>query len=220
MHAKHLRETLCALLIGDGSIYKNSSRTVYFNLAHSVRQKDYLIWKVELLRKVLADKGVTPKLSVRGYYATAAGRKYLSYRSSFCWTKFLPSFYKKAYRGRKDYGWLLSQMHSDLHLALWMFDDGNEDRSYQKSRVDGHRIPRNPRFRLSIYEFTEGQANLAVKWFEYHFSITPRISRQKQGPVLRFSVRDSKKLFELIKPYSDQLESMRYKFRWSYDSPK
>lgn len=225
MNGQELRKLLCSMLIGDASMsmsggYKGNNKCTYFSFTHSIKQEDYCKWKESLINNFFVDHNIDKRMKFRYYDAVCKEKKYPAIQCYLGWKKF-ETLLRKAYSSngnKKNFCYLLGEADLDLHLAIWIGDDGNEDRSYTKSKTNKEiRYPRSPRYRLSIYSFTDGEANLAVKWFEYRFNMTPAISKQKAGPVLRFTVRDSKKLFDIIRPYFSQIPSMKYKFRWSFE---
>lgn len=213
------------MLIGDASLcmsggHKGRNKCTYFSFSHSTKQEDYCRWKASLINDFFVSRSIEKRMNVRYYDAVCKEKKYPAIQCYLGWNKF-ESLFKRTYSSfgnKKNFSYLFSEVDSDLHLAIWIGDDGNEDRSFTKSKVNKKiRYPRSPRYRISIYSFTDGEANLAVKWFEWKFKMTPTISRQKAGPVLRFTVRDSKKLFDVIHPYFSQIPSMKHKFRWSFE---
>lgn len=224
MHGRILREITCACLVGDGSLTKNKKKQVRFRISHSRNQRDFCKWKMSLFKSFFEDHKIEKKLELKDEFQTVGYLKYkypVSY-FHFSWQKFLPTLYDKAYPYYKDraksYEYLLTQIYSPLHLAIWMGDDGNEDRGYSRSRTDKtKKYRRSPRYRLSVYSLTEGELNLVNEWFNRYFEVNPRIIHEKRGPILRFKVRESEVLFKLMYPYFSSLSSMRHKFRWSFE---
>lgn len=229
MHGKELRELICAMLLGDGSLSdggrNRKDKRVLFRVSHNSKQRDYCEWKMSLINDFFQRHNIDKRLVIsdRIQKVRYLDRKYYVSDFNLVWSKLLPTIYDKCYPLKhgyrhKSYKYLLDQTHSPLHLAIWMGDDGNEDRSYSRSRVDGHKIPRSPRYRLAICSMTEGEINLTLEWFYRHFRLTPRVHyiKGKKYPILRFTVKQSNLIFNKIKPYICDIPSMRYKFRWSF----
>lgn len=202
-------------------------KSVLFKVSHTRKQRDYCDWKMSLFNEFFKLHRIDKRLTLfdRLQKVSYLDHPYPVSSFEFRWQKFLPALYDKCYpyykQRRKDYGYLLSQIYSPLHLAMWMGDDGNEDRSYCRSKVDRRKMPRSPRYRLAVCSFTEGEINLAYEWFNRHFNLTPRASyRNLKGdrryPILRFTVAQSRIIHKLTYPYFSQIPSMKYKFRWSF----
>lgn len=225
MHGRELLELMCGMLLGDGSMYpsagyKGQNKAVYFSITHAIKQEDYLIWKLDLINQFFKNHKIDKEIKPQYFQAKCNDRFFPSVRFATAWKKFFPLVYKRVYNksGGKNFEYLLSRVYSDFHLALWVMDDGNEDRSYTKSKIDKNiKFKRTPRYRIAVQGLTEGELNLAVQWFQSKFQITPRISPQWNGPIFRFTVRDSEKIFNRILPYISQLPSMRHKFIWSFE---
>lgn len=230
MHGKELRELICACLLGDGSLTKNKRKQVYFQMTHKRAQKDFLEWKVGLVNSFLVQHNIDNRMHIHDYEQKVnfLNHPYPVTQSSLSWQKFLPALYENCYpyfRHRsKNFEYLLAQTYSPLHLAIWFGDDGNEDRGYTKNKNSpnaGKIWKRSPRYRLAVCSLTHGEINLVCNWLNHKFGLNPRICYEKRKnnryPILRFTVKDSERIFQLIAPYFSQIESMRYKFRWSFE---
>lgn len=111
---------------------------------------------------------------------------------------------------KKTLQWLLDQIYNDLHLFVWVADDGCEMWNGKA----------NPSYRLHINNFTEGEAKIAQQWFKVKYGIEPRITMWKGGsgnlsPVLMFRVKEAQVIWNRISPYVMQIDSMKHKFRGS-----
>lgn len=218
MNTRELRELLCAMIIGDGSLYKhNSGYSTYFTISHSVKQEDYLLWKSFLINNIFEKKQLKTKCSILYGSNKCKDKFYPVVRATFG-SKLLTPLYTNIYsKGRKDISYLLTQMTTDLATAIWFFDDGSEDRSYTPSRKDKTiKHKRSPRYSLHTYGFSEGELNLSIEWFNTMYNLKPRKVFTKQGTRLHFNVDQSEQLFYVLKPYLN-LKSMQHKFRWSID---
>ena len=220
MHKKEIRELLCAMLIGDGYLRISDSpghTSGAFWIEHSQDQEDYLLWKKDQIDSIFKQKGLDKRCRVYSRSRLDKRTQKTYHTSSIClnWRKYFKHLYKWAYKVNptsKDIEYLLSQLTTDKHLAIWFMDDVSESRTRSK-HINGDAYYKNPYFRLAIQGYTMGQANLAKQWFNSRYRVDPNITMQRSGPILQFSVKDSRLLFPKIRPYVVQFESMRKKFR-------
>jgi hypothetical protein len=237
------------MLLGDGCLHnsgvqrkkigiysrKHKEKTlkkddVFFCMNHGSQQRDYAIWKSELINNIFREKNLPKRctFSTSKKFDKKYNKTYIGIYVKFRWADYLRHLRKwthKEIKGkeRKNVEYLLSQMTKDIHTAIWFMDDGNEKRKQRKS-VTGKKLGwDNPYYRLCTYSFTKGQNQLIKEWFERIYKVSPNIkeeNRKKRGEncyILYFSVSDSKKLFQVLYPYFMQTESMRNKFWLSFE---
>lgn len=229
------------MLLGDGCLYSAKARElskkhkhptlklpdVFFAYTHSHKQEDYALWKAELINSIFREKNLLKRCTVSRTKKTDKNteKTYFGVYVKFRWAKYFRHLRKWTHRVdkgevRKDIKYLLSQICSDLHTAIWFMDDGNEKRD-KKKRKFGYRYD-NPYYRLFTYSFTAGEQKLIQQWFEKKYDVKPRILRdtkRRNGKqyYLTFSPEDSKKLFDRLSKYFTQIESMKHKFRLSFE---
>jgi hypothetical protein len=221
MHKKELRELLCAMLLGDASMYINNTArhtSGSFWIEHSSKQEDYLLWKAFLIDSIFEKKSLNRRCRIyrRDRIDKRTGNTYHSILLCLNWKSYFSFLHKKAYRYKdgkihKNLEFLLNSVSSDKHLAIWMMDDSSESKAKAK-HVDGDVYYKNPYFRLAAYCFTDGECQLIKEWFNRKYKVNPSINQYKHGPVLQFNVADTKKLFPHIRPYIVQFDSMKKKF--------
>jgi len=216
VHKQEIRELICSMLLGDGYLYEKNGT---FGIEHSQNQTDYLLWKKTQIDTFFLKKKINRecKYYKRERLDTRTQKTYKSNSILLFWAIYIRFLYKKAYyikdnKLHKNVEWLLRNISSDKHIAIWFMDDGSESRSKAK-HITGEVYFKNPYFRLAAYSFTLGECQLIKQWFTSKYKITPSINMYKHGPILQFSVADSKKLFPHIRPYIVQTESMKTKFR-------
>lgn len=226
MHKAELRKLICSMLLGDGSIQKNNNSksnpkhkdTYWFSFGHSMKQADYAKWKKSLLDEFFRKKGVTRKSSWKESipnYSKRTNKTYYSCRYRLYWPKYFRIFRNWVYRidGTKRAKFLLNQIDSDKHLAIWFLDDGSEE-SHLNSHKDGSKYRTNPRLMLHICSFTIDDANLIKDWFREKYNVEPRIVFTTTGlPRLRITANDSRKLFPKIAVYVKQTDTGKRKFK-------
>lgn len=227
MNKRELRQLLCAMLLGDGCIVRETKTAApQFTMHHSIKQKEYALWKAEQIDKIFKKKRLTRRCCVNeGKTKDSKGKYHGTINIRLSWAKYmrlLRSKVYKSYKGTtiKNVEFLLKQCSGPKHLAIWFMDDGSEYRQ-KKKHVDGTRYIGNPILYLHTCSFTDGQVNLIIEWFKQHYGITPRITRtsKKQGsrPRLRFRTNDSRKIFNIIRPYLTQFDTMKHKFRSCFE---
>jgi len=168
-------------LLGDG--YMRCKTNAHLQITHSISQKDYVDWKYHQLTNFV----LTPPKSYKGN-----GRR-IGYRF---FTRSLPPFtrfYKRFYKARKKF--IPKDVRiTPLTLTVWYMDDGSKSRrsSYLNTQY----------FSLS------DQRYLASVLYET-FGLQTCLDKDKKYFRLRFSVEDTKKLINIIKPFV--LPSLQYK---------
>lgn len=220
MHKAELRKLLCAMLLGDGTIQSNNNDSYWFAFHHSMKQVEWARWKRAQIDLFFEKKKVKRKSSFKEsipQHNKKTGRTYYSCRYRLFWSKYLRIFRKWVYRSdrTKRVKFLLNQIDSDKHLAIWFMDDGSEERNVN-THVDGSKYITNPRLMLHVCDYTEADAKFMVQWFRDSYGVEPRIvyTARKQGrrPRLRFLAKDSRLLFSKMAVYVKQTEFGKSKF--------
>lgn len=220
MHKQEIRELICSMLLGDGYLRISETKghtSGSFWIEHSQAQYDYLIWKKALIDKAFSNKNLSRECKLYKRERLDKRTSKIYYSCSLClnWRNYLSFIHMKAYKHNnkgKNVEWLLSNISSDKHFAIWFMDDGSESRTKAK-HITGEIYFKNPYFRLAGYSFTLGECQLIKQRFEQQYRVSPSINTYKHGPILQFSVADSRKLFPHFRPYIVQIESMKLKFR-------
>lgn len=219
MHRREFRELICSMLLGDGSVYVSGTpghTGATFWMEHSRAQEDYILWKKHQIEECLRKRGLDRQCRVhhRDRKDRRTGRTYSSVLVGLHWKRYLSILRRKVYtiESQKRVEFLLKQISTPKSLAIWFMDDGSESRTKAK-HIDGAVYYKNPYFRLATQSFTLGENELIRQWFKSNHGVEPNITLQRSGPILQFSVKDTRYLFPLIRPYVIQMESMRRKFR-------
>jgi hypothetical protein len=184
------RDLFIGSLLGDASIRKRD-KTSCFRISHSVKQKEYLEWKSNLLKKfgVSEFNEVKRTINKRAVhminFATETHHIFNYYRNLF---------YKN---GRKVVTREILNQLTPRGLAIWICDDGSYDNK-QRYIV------------LCTNAFTLEEHKLMKEFFSETFGLNPTIGfRDGKYYYLRFKKEDSKLLIEIIRPFI--IESMIYK---------
>jgi hypothetical protein len=184
-------------VFGDGSLRNGNAINFYFEEGHSIKQKDYLEWKIKFLKIFNA------KLKKRVSKNYKLNR---SYKQIFLKTSCFPTltkFYNIFYPNNKktipiD---VLNQLN-ELGLAVWYLDDG-------------HVTTPESLITLSTDGYTYKENTLIQKFFKEKWNICPKIGKRNgKYHYLLFNARDSKKLLSIFKRVFEEHnvpESMFYK---------
>lgn len=174
------KQVLFGSLLGDCSLI-SSGKNCYYEETHSIRQKDYLIWKNNFLKIF---NGYT-KFKV--YKSSKSSKMYKSFLLKTLSFPILYNYYKEFYQhGRKVINKNILDQLRELGLTIWYLDDG-------------HVTPEGL-IRFSTDGYTYEEHLLIKKWFEEKWSVFPRIGkRNRKYYYLLFNKRDSNRLLEIFK---------------------
>ncbi len=179
------KQLIFGSLLGDGSIVKGKEdKNCRFSEAHSIKQKEYLLFKYEKLKpysgkfiEYLGKYGAECKFSAKAHPIFNSFRK---------------MFYDET--GRKVIKFsTLKQITSPLALAIWFGDDGSND---------------TWDCRLATASYSIEEIKRLIKWLTVTFGIKSFL--HKHGKYWYMSIRrDKPKFIKLIKPYLPKV--MHYK---------
>lgn len=147
--------------------------------AHCKEQEAYLFWKINSLKSL-------------SFYTRKSKDEatHFASRTFPCLNEYFLLFYRKGIKIVNSF--ILNKIES-LALAVWYMDDG----SYNKTGKNSS---------LYTNSFTFEENTLIKNWFEQKWNISPKISNVKKENreikyYLRFNVRDTRNLIEIIRPY-------------------
>jgi hypothetical protein len=211
MLRKDLRSMVLSLCIGDGCLFyhkRGAKRYGGFSVEHGIKQKDYLQWKADLLSKITGRK-VKCRVSKNGN----------AIQLSVCMKRFA-AWRKWLYpNGKKDISRILKYIDNpEFCLAVWLMDDGYVEPSISKL-ADGSKKLYGARFRIFSCETPVEKQPELIKWLEDNLGITAKVHFMKRNykdendPFLKINQQDSLKIWEKIREFVLQFDSMKYKFR-------
>lgn len=120
------KQFLLGNIMGDGYIYRSTEGSKYrMNLAHSLKQKEYFLFKYEELKDLIkSDYKESCKLDKR------TGKEYCEIRFQTRVNDIYTDLYKKWYRdGKKIMTKDLLEECGEIALAIKYFDDGSKTKS-------------------------------------------------------------------------------------------
>lgn len=206
--SKEQKSLLIALLIGDGTISSN----YVFKLSHSILQKQYLEWKVNLLNKYkIKNNGIKEYVSTCGYNI---GKTVLYSQMSTNST--IKALRRSVYSPKKNITRKLLEWLNPLGLAIWYMDDGciNINTSKQRSSIQ-HTI--------KIATCTNiNTTNIIIDYFKEKQGINFRPFKEGKNTfsIATSTEFDCENFIEIIKQYVLEVPSLLYKIRNNYTKEK
>lgn len=199
--SKKQKSLLIGLLIGDGTISSN----YVFKLSHSIEQKEYLEWKVNLLNKLgIKNNGIKKYISTCGYNIE---KEVLYSQMSVIPT--IKALRKTVYIPKKTITRKLLNWLTPLEIAIWYMDDGhiNVNTSKQRSSIQ-HTI----KIATCVDEPT---IEMIIQYFLDVWNIKFRKfpEGKETFSLASSSEEDCSKFINLVKPFVEQVPSMLYKIR-------
>lgn len=202
--SKEQKRLLIALLIGDGTISNN----YVFKLSHSIEQKEYLEWKVNLLDRFgIKNNGIKEYISSCGYNY---GKRVLYSQMSLHST--IKALRRSVYIPKKTFTRKLLNWLDELGLAIWFMDDGFININESEQRHGS--IQRNIRISTCVDEQT---CNMMINYFKERWNVEfrPFLEKSRLYSLATRTNNDTDKFIEIVKPYVEQVPSLLYKIRKS-----
>jgi len=177
-------------LMGDASIRQREKNSC-FRVAHSVKQKEYIEWKLNIIKDFRISEYTERSRIVN---KRKVDMIYLSTKTHPIFNYYRRLFYAA---GRKNITKEILEQLNPRSLAIWACDDG----SYENKQ--GYII-------LCTNSYTLEEHKLMKEFFKERFDLDPTIGfRDGKYYYLRFKQNDTKKLIKIIKPFIPK--SMLYK---------
>lgn len=185
-------QVLLGIIIGDGCLVKRYKKGgTYIQICHSEKQKDYLEWKIKLLRDFGINFGKPYEVSRQNtiFYRSKTYQEFNEY-------------YQMFYRGRKKIiRRKVLNLFQPIALAIWVQDDGSMCKE-------------NNMIRLHTECFSEREQEMICKYFATVWHITVRVnwvSKKRNLRCILFGVNGTRKLITIIKSFIHP--SMEYKIK-------
>ena len=191
---KEQKAILIGVILGDAYLQRTGERNARLRLEHSIKQKDYLLWKVNKFPQLFQGQ---PKYIQRQHPISGGIYQYCRHQSNATpelgkWRlRFYQDNKKKIPKNLKDY------LKDPLSLAVWYMDDGYY---YNRDKVSY----------LYLGRVTKMDAETAKDAIQNNFGILSKVlDKKKKGFALYFFPRETQKLHELLKKYI--IPSLNYK---------
>jgi hypothetical protein len=190
------KNILIGAILGDAHVRK-MKRWSRVEFVHSERQKDYIFWKYEKLKRWCGAKPYLVKTIDRRY-----GKIYYQWRFSSRAHLIFDELRKLFYRGKtkivpENIAYILK---NPLSLAVWFMDDGGR---------------RNDCYGLFIntLSFTRQEQELLRECLKKNFGIESRIHWVTDGFRLYIPSSSAKRFCEIVSPHI--IDSLRYKLSYN-----
>lgn len=192
--SKIQRQFLVGAIMGDGFLQQTGRLNARLRLEHSIKQKEYIFWKYEMLKNLMQSE---PKLIKR--FNPIWKKTYAYYRCQSHSNPYLGKLRRLFYKDSckiipENIAELLS---SPFSLAIWYMDDGYLYQRDKSAYIYLSRYPREEILRLK-------------EALEKNFQLNPKITLKKQKyHCFYFDVDETKKLINIIQAHI--IPSLRYK---------
>jgi hypothetical protein len=202
---------IAGMILGDGCVYiQKAGKNACFKLQHGPKQKDYLLYKAEILKELtevrLGETKPNGKKNPNVNY-TAETRVHPLY------TRIREIVYPK---GKRTVNKIILSWLNEQGLAIWYMDDGSLIKSYRLNK-GGNRIIYRRELFLNTCAFNLEEHQLLQTFFLERFGIKfdIKLTSKKSGFYrLRAGALEANKFIEIVKPYI--VPSMEYKIDMQY----
>lgn len=191
---KQQKSVVIGSILGDGFLQKTGKNNARLRLEHGLKQKEYLIWKCQILANFFQSKPMFLERKNPIFDKTYQYIRAQSY-SGPEFGKLYRLFYKN---GRKIIPNQIQKLLKDpLALAVWFMDDG-------------YYYPRDKMSYIYLPKYDQGSLKNLLLVLSENFNLSPKLKIKKRGEyVLVFSVFETEKLLQLIRGFL--IPSMVYK---------
>jgi len=173
-------------LLGDGNLFLKDGKYVSYNEMHSLNQKDYLLWKMRLMSKILNFAG-SPYIFNK--YDKRTKKEYSTIKINSSDSKKLKKYYNFFYKkGIKIVPRELLYKLDGLGLAIWYQDDGTY---YYGS------------YRCSIAtdNFDYNEHILIKKFLKDKFDLKCEIYKKAEKFYISFTRKNTDIFLRIVEPY-------------------
>ena len=206
---KESRNLLIGMLLGDGTICSNN----VYKLCHSIKQEDYLKWKIKLLNENgIRNNGLK-------YYTSSCG---YNIGKPVCYTQlniipFIKVLRRVCYKGKKIIGnrKLLNRL-SAQEIAIWYMDDGHINIRVNNGKPCGFYI------KISTCE-PKSEVQTIIDYFREVWNINFYMiheGKKEDSYSLCCGTKEGLKFIDIIKPYVSQVPSMIHKITYDLTQRK
>lgn len=187
------KNLLIGMILGDAYLQKTGKQNARIRLEHSIKQREYLNWKVSLLKNYFQSNTQILKRT-NAFWNKEYQYARIQSTSSPEFGKLQRFFYRESIKIIPEKINII--FISNLSLAVWFMDDGYY---YSRDKMSYIYIP----------SYDEQSIKNLLFSLKENFNLLPLLKRKKKGLVLVFSVKETRKLMDLIKKFI--IPSMQYK---------
>ena len=171
-------------ILGDGYLQKTGKNNARLRFEHSIKQKEYLLWKYQILSNYFQSKPQYLERKNAKFGKTYQYIRAQSYSGSE-FGKLLKLFYQNSKKVVPEN--IPNLLKDPLSLAVWFMDDG-------------YYYPRDKMAYIYLPKYDPDSVKNLLFALKENFGLSPSLKIKKRGEyVLIFSVYETKKLMEMIK---------------------
>ena len=187
------RNMLLGAILGDGHLLKNGDGRIL----HSAAQKDYLEWKLRVLKMCGINCSEICYKNNNGYPA------YLFHIRTSKWGKFLRKFmYKDGYKN--IYNRKLLNRLSAIHVAIWYMDDGGLSQKKRNGIIQANDLMLNT-------HTTQENNQVIIDYFKQVWDVSFTQVKNKGHYRLRCGTKEARKFLNIVREFVSQVPSMAHK---------
>ena len=180
--SEYEHDLIIGSLLGDASV-RQRDRNCCFRVSHSVKQREYIEWKLNQLRLLEICEFAEKKRKIGEHEVHIIN---LSTKTHPALNYYRTLFYKE---GRKVISNEILNQLNPRSIAVWICDDG----SYSNKQGN---------ITLCTNAYSLEEHHLMKEFFKERFGLDPTIGfRDGKYYYLRFKKEDSKKLINLVEPF-------------------
>ena len=189
-------EIIIAMTIGDGHLRMNKrGKNASFEIEHSTKQKEYLLYKKKILEKILKIKGKTYE-----------NNKKNSIRVSFKTNILFTNIYNKMYIDKKKTLINIIDVFSETMFVFLFLDDGTAKTKKTKKGIF------IDQFAFSTNCFSFEECKLLKNKIEELWGIKANVATDRGQPRITISNKKDKEVLKLIlDKHISKIPSMSYK---------
>lgn len=189
---KEARLLVLFMALGDGSINTQG----YLSIRHCLAQKEYAEWKRQLLNKNGVKTTPLYEVSNNGYGAVEFRTK--TYKFIKSWRRFIYRPCKKIADKR------VMKMLTPLGLSIWYMDDGGISQKKENGVITANDLMLNT-------ALSKEENQVLIDAFLNCFDIKFTQCKNRGKYRLRCGTKEARKFIEIVKPYVNQVNCMKYK---------
>ncbi len=188
---KSQKSVIFGSLLGDGTIQidkKHKGSNGIFRISHTTKDKEYLLWKYEVLKDLCRKE---PTIRVRKRW----GKSHQSIRFHTKALPYLTYLRKVFYRGNRRIisQKILAQL-DEMALAVWFMDDGCVSILHHKKYGSRSRY-----IGIALHRYSDKERDMVIDYFKRRWDIDGW-RKEKSGSIVIGSHK-GQKFLDLIKPY-------------------
>jgi hypothetical protein len=187
MNEEEIRGAVIGMILGDGSLVhcKTEGSNSHIDFAHSIKQKEYAIWKAKILEQLTSVR-ITESVS------KCKGKEYPIVRVLTKKHPLYTHLWRRFYHERRKTvdSFLMNQL-TPLGLALWYQDDGN---------LKNHESYLTPMLETNCFNVAEHAIMTKALADNFHLEFRANHLNAKYL-ILRLRRKDREKFFDIIREF-------------------